>query len=170
MIRFVTDPDGVIVPDVEGRLPGRGLWVTAERAMIDTAVEKKLFGRGAKQAVKVPPDLVDTAATLLKRRTLNLLGLARRAGHLVSGFEKVKAAVKSGTATLVVQALDGAEEGRKKVSGASGAPVLDAFLASELGAAVGRDMAVHIAVTDRGMAEHILSDGRRYAGLAGLKR
>ena len=170
MIRFVTDPDDALVPDVEGRLPGRGLWVTAERAMIETAVDKKLFSRGAKRAVKVPPDLVDTTAELLKRRALNLLGLARRAGHLVSGFEKVKAAVQRGAVALVVQAQDGAEEGRKKVVGAGCVPVLDAFLASDLGAAVGRDMAVHIAVTDPALAQHILREGQRYAGLAGMKR
>ena len=59
LIRFVVGPDGVIVPDLLGKLPGRGIWVTANRAALDKAVAKNLFARAARQPVTVPEGLVD---------------------------------------------------------------------------------------------------------------
>ncbi|HET6224250.1 MAG TPA: DUF448 domain-containing protein, partial [Dongiaceae bacterium] len=42
LVRFVVGPDGVLVPDVAGRLPGRGLWVKAQRDVLAAAVAKRL--------------------------------------------------------------------------------------------------------------------------------
>jgi len=39
MIRFVVGPESEIVPDVLGKLPGRGIWITAERAALEKAFE-----------------------------------------------------------------------------------------------------------------------------------
>lgn len=40
LIRFVPAPDGSVAPDLGRKLPGRGLWVAADRASIETAVKK----------------------------------------------------------------------------------------------------------------------------------
>ena len=48
LIRFVVGPDGSVVPDVEAKLPGRGLWVLADRSALDRAVRKGLFSRAAR--------------------------------------------------------------------------------------------------------------------------
>src|SRR6266705_5923939 len=53
LIRFVVGPDG-IVPDLKRKLPGRGVWVTATRAAVSAAVERKAFGRAFKREVTVP--------------------------------------------------------------------------------------------------------------------
>jgi predicted RNA-binding protein YlxR (DUF448 family) len=94
MLRFVVDPDGHVVPDVDGRLPGRGLWLSPGRDMIEIPARRRLFSRAARRAVTVPPDLPDRVEALLIRRCLRLLGLARRAGQVVSGFEKVRARLR----------------------------------------------------------------------------
>ena len=86
LIRFVIGPDDVVVPDVLGKLPGRGLYVTADRAALQAAVKKRAFARGARRAVTVPEGLVDTVEAALARRVIDLVSMARKAGNAVCGF------------------------------------------------------------------------------------
>ena len=108
LVRFVTDPDGRVVPDVDERLPGRGLWVTADRECIAEAVAKRLFARAARQSVTVDAGLVDRVQDQLLRRCVEGLALARRAGLAVVGQAKVRAALESGVAGVLVEAVDAA--------------------------------------------------------------
>ena len=144
MIRFAVSPEGFVVPDLEGTLPGRGLWVTADRNTLIKAFKKSAFGKAARRSVRVDRNLPDLVETLLKRRCLETIGLARRAGIAVAGFEKVREALKHGKAGVLLAASDGAEDGRAKVRGLAGdAPVIDLFDSGDLGHAFGRDHAVH---------------------------
>src|SRR5690606_230048 len=113
LIRFVAGPEGTVVPDLGRKLPGRGIWVAADRAAIEQAVKKNAFSRSAKTRLAPPADLADQVEALLSRRVLDGLGLARRAGVLISGFEKTAAAIRSGRARWLVEATDGAEDGRR---------------------------------------------------------
>ncbi|MEO1551705.1 MAG: DUF448 domain-containing protein, partial [Pseudomonadota bacterium] len=90
LIRFAVSPDGQLVPDLAERLPGRGIWVTADKAALDKAAKKGLFARAAKAQVEVPEDLAAQIDGLLVRRITDLLALARKAGQAVAGKEKVK--------------------------------------------------------------------------------
>jgi predicted RNA-binding protein YlxR (DUF448 family) len=90
LIRFVVGLDAQIVPDIAGKLPGRGIYVAADRAALDKAVAKKLFARGAKMPVQVPDDLVDQVERQLARRVVDLIALSRKSGRAVAGYEKVK--------------------------------------------------------------------------------
>jgi len=119
LIRFAAGPDGEVTPDLAGRLPGRGLWVAADRASVEAAARKGLFSRAAKARLKADPALADLVERLLLRRLLDGLGLARRAGELVFGFEKVLSAVSGGRAAWLVEALDGSPDGRRKVLAAA---------------------------------------------------
>jgi predicted RNA-binding protein YlxR (DUF448 family) len=99
LIRFVVGPDGV-VPDLKRKLPGRGLWVTAERATLKDAVARNVFGRGFKREVRVAPELVDQTERLLVRSALDALAIAGKSGLVAAGFAKTEAAigpVKCGT-------------------------------------------------------------------------
>ena len=116
LIRFVAGPDGAVVPDLARKLPGRGLWVAADRASVTTAAKRNHFARAAKAKLSAPADLADRVEQLLTRRVLDGLGLAKRAGELTSGFEKVMAAVRSGKVAWLIEASDGAEDGRRKQS------------------------------------------------------
>ena len=90
LIRFVVGPEGQLAPDIAGKLPGRGIWVSADRAAIETAVKKKLFAKAARQAVTVPENLPEVIEDQLVRRVINLISLARKGGDAVTGYEKVK--------------------------------------------------------------------------------
>ena len=105
LIRFVAGPDGQVVPDLGRKLPGRGLWVAADRASVQTAAKKNLFSRAAKTRLAASDDLPDLVERLLHRRCLDQLGLARREGVLISGFEKSAAAIRSGRAAWVSRPL-----------------------------------------------------------------
>ena len=170
MIRFVVAPDGTVVPDVDNRLPGRGLWLSADRNMVETAASKRLFAKAARGNVTVPANLADTVADLLRRRCLNLLGLARRAGLVVAGAEKVRGQIATGRTGALLEAADGSLPERRKVTGlAPDVPVVDVFTLDELGAAIGRDAAVHVALARAELTRRILDDAARYRGMMRAK-
>ena len=165
LIRFVVGPDGAIVPDIEARLPGRGLWLTPRRDIVERAVAKRAFARAARRPVMVPPDLADRLEALLARRCGDSLGLARRAGLAVAGFDRVGEAVRSGRAALLLFALDGAEAGRRKLGVLRrDLPSAAVLTAEELGAAFGRERIVHVAVGGGTLCRRVLLDLSRLAG------
>jgi len=168
MIRFVIDPEGRVTPDLKERLPGRGLWVTANRAILDQAVARNAFSKAAKQSVKVDRDLSERVAALAKREVAELLGLARKSGQLVAGFEKVEAALRAGKVRVLVAASDGAEDGRGKLAriASSGVEICTPLTAAELAQALGRERAVHAAIKAGGIAEKTIIASRRFASLA----
>ncbi len=175
MIRFVVSPDGEVVPDLDGRLPGRGLWLTADGAMVERAVARKVFAKAARRAVRVETDLLARLIMLLERRCLDSIGLARRAGQVVAGFEKVREALRAGRVCrdgvpgLVLAAADGAVDGRGKVRGLAGElPVLEAFDSAALGAALGRDITVHALIARGALADRLRVDASRLMGLRTL--
>jgi hypothetical protein len=173
LIRFVAAPDGVVTPDLARKLPGRGLWVRAERTAIETASKKGLFSRAAKAPLKAPPDLADLVERLLARRCLEQLGLARREGVLISGFEKAAAAIRSGKARWVIEASDGAADGRRKVLSAAARSsdppdVCGAFSSEELGLATGLENVIHTVLLAGRRAERWTEEVRKLAGFRPL--
>jgi uncharacterized protein len=154
------------VPDIDERLPGRGLWLTPRRDIVDRAIAKRVFARAARRQVLVPSDLADRLETLLARRVVDTLGLARRAGLAVAGFDRVGDAVRHGRAALLLCAGDGAAGGRRKLAELGrGLPCADSLTASELGAAFGRDRIVHAAVGGGKLCRRLQADLEKLAGL-----
>ena len=145
MIRFVVGPEGEVVPDLARRLPGRGMWVQAERAALERAVEKKLFSRAARAPVKAAADLVDRVERLLLDRVLGDLGGARRAGRAVAGFVKVEQMIGRHQAGLLVVAEDADGDGLQKLR-ATGLPLERLADAAALGGIFGREQAVYVAI------------------------
>jgi len=172
LLRFVVSPDGELLADPAGRLPGRGLWLQPDAAMIRRAQSRGLFAKAARAPVRVPDDLLDRLVALERRRLADLVGLARRAGLAVTGFEKVKAACLAGRVRLLLAARDGAAGGREKLAALlagrlPGTPVVAALDAAELGRALGRDFAVHVAIAPGGLAERLLAAADRLQRLEG---
>ena len=168
LIRFAIDPDGNVVPDVQGKLPGRGLWMRAEGDMIRAACAKGAFSAAARRNVAAPDNLADQAEANLRRRCLDLIGLAKRAGELVGGYEKVRAHLRKGDAGILLAASDGGDDGRAKVRAlAPRTPLVDLFDGAQLGGAVGRDRLVHAVVDQGKLAERLSMECGRLAGLVG---
>jgi predicted RNA-binding protein YlxR (DUF448 family) len=173
LVRFVAGRDGAVVPDLARKLPGRGFWVAAKREAVETAARKGLFARAAKARLTAAPDLADQVERLLAGRLLSGLGLARRAGDLILGFEKVLAAVAGGRAAWLVEASDGADDGRRKLlAAARKAPVqprlLATFSSAELSLALGAPNVIHTAFLAGRGAERWTLDVERLAGFRPL--
>ena len=168
MIRFVVDPGGEIVADIEAALPGRGLWVTASSGAVERAAERDLFSRAARRKVGVPDRLAAGVAASLLARCQSLLGLARRAGTLTVGFEKVRAEIARGRAAVLVQAADASPHGTAKLDRRVVALRRVTILTrAELSLAVGRENVVHAALARGRLANRFVVDAGRLAGLRG---
>ena len=162
LLRFVVAPDGDVVADVDGRLPGRGLWLRPRRDMVKTACASNLFAKASRGRATPATDLAERVEERLTRRCLDLIGLARRAGQVATGFEKARAWLRAGKAGVLLAAADGADGGRAKLRAlASGVAVLEGFSGAQLGAALGRETAGHVAVAPGRLAERLMCEAGR---------
>ncbi|MCE0505716.1 MULTISPECIES: RNA-binding protein [unclassified Roseivivax] len=168
LIRFVVGPEAQIVPDIAGKLPGRGIWVTASRAAIEKATGKNLFARAAKAKVSVPADLADQVESLLADRVINLVSLARKSGLAVAGYEKVKDLLQKEEAEVLIQAEDGSQRGKSKLSTPHYGTYIGWLAASELGRAFGRDKVIHAALGAGGLTNRVVEDARRLKGMRAM--
>ena len=172
LVRFVVGPEGMVVPDVAGRLPGRGIWVSAERAALERAVAKRLFARAARAPVVVPEGLVALVEAQLAQRLVELVSLARKGGGAVCGYEKTRDALMKGIGgrpvAVLLQAWDGSERGRGKLRPPEGSqgPVT-ALDAAELGMAFGRERVIHAALAAGGLGRRVVEEAARLAGVRG---
>ncbi len=185
MIRFVVGPDRLIVPDLAARLPGRGIWLSASRDVLefDGAQEERrqkdrqqqggqrhlarAFARAARGPVTLPPDLPVLLQAALARRIGESLGFARRAGQAVAGFEKAREALRTGRYRLVLQASDGSAAERSRFLSGFGPDltIIDPLPGEALGRVFGRDYVVHVAIAPGKLAESLVVEASRLAGL-----
>ncbi|MCI2400094.1 RNA-binding protein [Aliiroseovarius subalbicans] len=168
LIRFVVAPDGSVVPDLLGKLPGRGIWVSADRAALDLAVKKGLFSRGAKRKVTVPDGMADRLEAALADRVVHLISLARKAGDAVAGYEKVKDWLVKGEAQVLIQSSDGSERGKSKLRPPEETGLFVGVLtAQELGLAFGRENVIHGALAAGGLTTRVVEEAAKLEGLRG---
>lgn len=165
LIRFVMSPEGEIVADLKAKLPGRGVWVTAQADYVAKAVRDKSFARAFKTQLRAGDDLPDRIADLLAQACLGYLAMARKAGVAVWGFTKVSAAVKGDVAVLFA-ACDGAQDGKQKLARQADSAVIraDCFTTAQLSLALGHPNVVHAAVKRHGLADKLVSALHRYQG------
>ncbi|WP_297113562.1 RNA-binding protein [uncultured Devosia sp.] len=178
LVRFVVSPDGVVVPDVEARAEGRGVWITLSHAAVAEAVKKKAFARSLKAQVLVADDLADLTRLRLEQRLLAALGMARKAGQFVTGATKVKGVLQSGEALALLTASDAAEDGRNKMLGALRAlnharreagltgpdvPHFESLSSAQMGLALGLENVIHAALTTGAAAQSAVEKAIRLA-------
>lgn len=174
LIRFALAPDGSVVPDVAAKLPGRGAWVRADRESVETAAKKQMFARAFKCEARASADLADQIESLLARRCLGQLGLMRRAGAIAFGATQVETAIRGKPALMLIEAVDGAEEGREKLMslhiGLWGGPppAVGCFSASDLGVALGRERVIHACLLQERLALAWAADIGRLAGFRAI--
>ena len=165
LIRFVAGPDGMVVPDIAGKLPGRGFYVVARREALETVIKKKAFARGAKAQVTVPEGLVDQVEGQLARRVVDLISLARKSGTAVAGYEKVKSWLDREEARVLIQASDGSSRGKSKLSTPHRGSYIGWLTADELGLAFGRQTVIHGALGSGGLSKRVVEEAQRLKGM-----
>ena len=165
LIRFVIGPDEQVVPDITGKLPGRGRYVAEDRDALDTAVKKRLFARGAKRQVTVRDGLVDEVERQLARRVVDLIALSRKGGRAVAGYEKVKNMLALEEAQVLIQASDGSGRGKSKLSTPHFGTYIGWLTADELGLAFGRQTVIHGALASGGLTQRVVEEANRLRGV-----
>jgi predicted RNA-binding protein YlxR (DUF448 family) len=170
MIRFVVGPEGVVVPDVAHKLPGRGFWVGAQRVLLERACSRDSFMKAARAKVEVPANLTDMVEALLVKRVCDHLGLAKRAGIVTAGFTKVEALFRSqpGRIAALVEASNSGGADRGKLVGHvrrnPGIRLVGCLTDAEIGLALGRENVVHAALSHSPLAERFVSEAERLGG------
>jgi uncharacterized protein len=165
MLRFVIGPSAELIPDVAANLPGRGLWITPCRDVLEHAVAKGLFARAARRPLALPAGLGDRVEILLARCCCDLIGLARRSGLAVAGFDKVREAIRGGRAGVLLSAIDGADDGRGKIQALGrDLPIAAVLTGVEMGAVFGRDRVVHVALGSGSLGRRLIRDAEKLAG------
>lgn len=179
LIRFVAGPDGSVVPDLKGKLPGRGTWVGLHRPLVERAVARGLFARALKAQVSVPEGLAQQVDDLLQRAALDALGFARKAGQCVTGAGKAESAIRSGRAIGLLHATDAAGDGIRKLRqaitatvhlGAADVPVMNEFTVGQMNLALGGTNVIHAALLAGGAAQSCLHKIARLAAYRGHGR
>jgi uncharacterized protein len=176
LIRFVVGPDGAVVPDLKHRLPGRGVWVSAQAEAVAEAVRRRLFARAFKAQVQAAPSLADDIHEALRQDLRQALSLANKAGAVVSGFAKVESAIAGGDVAALIHAAEAAEDGRRKLAAAlrkrlgdaiSAFPVVDELSGEELDLALGRSHVIHAALVAGPGSDGLIARWRRLRSYRG---
>ena len=166
LLRFVAGPDNMVVPDLKRNLPGRGVWVSANRSCVEQAVVGSVFARGLRAKVKADQNLPDLVEKLLLEAALGALGFARKAGQCITGAGKVENLVRSGQALAVLHAIDGSEDGLRKISQAAHAfetgggkrtKVWRIFSSTQMNIALGASNVIHAALIEGSAARNCVS-------------
>lgn len=170
MLRFALAPDATVVPDLERRLPGRGVWLTSTRETVDKAVKTKAFGRSFKAEAHAAADLGERIAAMLERRVLDSLALANKAGLVMCGFQQVDSALMAGDVAAVLHGSDAAADGRSKLDRKfkaiqrdceRDAPIVAALTIAQMSLALGRPSVVHAGLLRGGLTERFLREAER---------
>ncbi len=167
MLRFVLGPGRELVPDLEGKLPGRGMWLSVGADVLERALARGAFAKAARGPVHSPPELRARIVEGLQRRLRDRIGFARRAGQAVCGREVVREWLQAGRVGLLVEAADGSVAERSRLLGNRPVPMVDPLPAAELGAVFGRDHVVHAAIAPGKLAEAIAAEAARLKGFTG---
>lgn len=177
MIRFVRAPDGALTPDIRSRLPGRGVWVTARAELVAEAARRQLFARALKAKVAASPNLAQDVDRLLETDCLQMLAMANKAGLVVTGFGKVGGALEKGAVAVLLEAVDGGEDGRRKVAQIARRAAADSaappetvamFDSTQLDLALGRTNVIHAALAAGGPTAAFATRCRRFAAYRGF--
>lgn len=178
MVRFVLDPEGAVTPDIQGKLPGRGTWVSSDRKSLEKVIAQKGFNRGFKGKAKVEGDLVALTEALLVRRVLGLITMARKASVIAMGFDQVQSMAREASIAFRIEASDGSKDGRSKIRTLAKAMnreqelpdpiVVGCFTADDIGQALARESIVHAAIRPSKLAKSMKIDVRRLAGFRDL--
>ncbi|MEM1147041.1 MAG: RNA-binding protein [Pseudomonadota bacterium] len=169
LIRFVRGPDGTVVPDGFGKLPGRGVWITADREHLNTGLKTNVFSRAFKTPSTPMVGLCEEVERQLLQRCIGLLGMAKKSGIAVLGFNQVRDYIRKQAPGWLLEASDGAEDGRNKVHFLAKAiyedvNVAGALSSAELGMAFGRQHVIHALLEHGSLSETFSIAYRRLIG------
>ncbi len=159
LLRFTLTPDNRIIPDFKKKLPGKGIYVSVSQAALQKAIDKNLFAKAVKKNVKVNAELTQTVENILRKKGLESICLAKKAGVLITGFEKVSEQIKRGKIAFLLEAADAGADGHQKITNlAAGLEIFTIYDVEELDKALDKVNTVHAALLKSDMAKLVHTD------------
>ncbi len=167
LVRFVLNPDGMVVPDIKKQLPGRGVWVLAQIDKVELAIKRHVFSKAFRQSVKVPENLADEVNRLLRMSVIQRLALSNKAGLVTIGFEKVSSVLNKKNIIALIHATTASAESCKKLDNKfysvqnkknKNIKLVNCFDSDELSSALGRTNVMHIALETGGASLSFLEN------------
>ncbi len=165
LVRFVVGPKNVLYPDPENKLPGRGIWVKADRSAIAKAEREKLFSQSAKRSTTCAENIAEQVENLITSRIINLIGLSRKSGKCICGYEKVRDWLKKDMVKVLIQSSDGSDREKSRLKTPENGSFIGWLNSKELGKAFGRENITHCALASGGLTQRIVEDAQRLRGL-----
>ncbi|MBE6451543.1 MAG: DUF448 domain-containing protein [Alphaproteobacteria bacterium] len=163
LLRFVKTPDSRLVPDFNKKLEGRGLYVSVSKKALQTALDKNLFIKSIRQHLKIEDNFLSLVEQLLYKRGLDSVNLARKAGALVTGFEKVKEKILKNKVAFLIEAQDAGQDGTEKICAiAKNLEVIKVYNIQDLDLALDKVNTVHVAVLKSDIAGMVYKNVKRY--------
>ncbi|MBI1921079.1 MAG: DUF448 domain-containing protein [Geobacter sp.] len=167
LLRFVQAPDLTLVPDLQGKLPGRGAYTCVKRSCVQQALARKQFSRAFKGNVTLPPadELVRQVVGFMEARVTSYLALANKAGKIVSGNEQVMDFLRKGKKGVLVVASDISPDIGEKLLQTARRSNMDCFSFSTkdaLGALLGKGLRSALIVTESGFLDVIRNEMGKY--------
>ena len=168
LLRFVMIGN-TLYPDFNKKLPGKGIYVTNNRISLETALAKKLFNKVTRHNLKIDDDFVNIVENIIKTQALNSLNIARKAGALVAGFEKVKEEIKKNKVEFIIQALDAGKDGKEKIAFlAKSVEIFNLFSIDELDITLNKENTVHIAILKSDTSRMVYNNLKKYENFLSL--
>ena len=169
LLKFTLDPKGVVVLDINRKLPGRGMWVSPDRNTLEKAIAGNYFSRAARRNVEISADFLYTVETKLIDYLTGILSLGRKSGVVVTGFEKVRRGVCSNTISVLVQALDGSDrQGQKIIPRGVSCKHHQCLSSAELGKVFGRELVIYVGVKEGPLAQKISLGAQKLERIRGM--
>lgn len=168
LLRFVMIGN-TLYPDFNKKLPGKGIYVTNNRISLETALAKKLFNKVTRHNLKIDDDFVNIVENIIKTQALNSLNIARKAGALVAGFEKVKEEIKKNKVEFIIEALDAGKDGKEKIAFlAKSVEIFNLFSIDELDITLNKENTVHIAILKSDTSRMVYNNLKKYENFLSL--
>jgi predicted RNA-binding protein YlxR (DUF448 family) len=182
LLRLAISPDGLVLPDIMAKAPGRGAWIKSSRDELENALKKgKLkaaLGRAFKgTSLEIPADLPERIEAALTRAFTDRLGLEQRAGKLLTGSDRIAENARMGRVAWLAHAADAGEDGSRKLDqawrvgedaeGTGKRGVVLPLDRAALSVALGRDNVVHLALSDAAAAARLSTALQRLLDFTG---
>lgn len=162
LLRFVV-LNNTLLPDFNKKLPGKGVYITNNRFILEKALEKKLFHKVTRHCLKIDDDFINIVENLIKTKALESLNISKKAGSLVSGFDKVKEVIKSKKVEFLIEASNAGKDGKEKIAFlAKNIEIFNFFSIEELDITLNKENTVHIAILKSDISRMVYNNLKKY--------
>ena len=89
-IKICLSPDNKLIPDLRDNLPGKSVWLPADKTLIDDILRKGDLKTYFGVSKIFSPDLISIIEVILRKKILSSISMAKKSGVLAIGLDAIK--------------------------------------------------------------------------------